>query len=48
MSGEPEALADHIRKFANEGISHMQIAPMVQGVAGIEALAPVLELLDAS
>jgi len=46
MSGEPEAIADHIRRFAEAGISHMQIAPMVEGVAGVEALAPVLEMLD--
>ncbi len=48
MTGEPEAIAEHIQRFAEAGISHMQIAPMVQGVAGVEALAPVLELLDAS
>lgn len=47
MSGEPEAIADQIRQFAEQGISHIQIAPMVQGVAGLEALVPVLESLDA-
>ncbi len=46
MTGEPAALAEHIRRFADLGISHIQVAPMVQGVAGIEALAPVLEMLD--
>lgn len=48
ITGEPEAIAEQLLRFANEGISHIQLSPMVQGVAGIEALAPVLEYLDAS
>ncbi len=46
MTGTTEELADHLRAFAEAGIDHVQVTPMVQGVAGIEALAPVLELLD--
>jgi len=47
MTGSVEEIADHLRAFAREGIEHIQVTPIVQGVAGIEALAPVLELLDA-
>jgi alkanesulfonate monooxygenase SsuD/methylene tetrahydromethanopterin reductase-like flavin-dependent oxidoreductase (luciferase family) len=46
MSGTPEDLAEHLTRFAEAGIDHVQVTPMVQGVAGVEALAPVLELLD--
>ena len=46
LTGTPEDLADALRGFAREGISHVQIAPLVNGVAGVEALAPVLEILD--
>jgi alkanesulfonate monooxygenase SsuD/methylene tetrahydromethanopterin reductase-like flavin-dependent oxidoreductase (luciferase family) len=46
ITGSPEEIAEHLRRFAEDGIAHVQITPMVQGVAGIEALAPVLELLD--
>jgi probable F420-dependent oxidoreductase len=47
MTGSVEEIADHLQRFADEGISHIQVTPMLQGVAGVEALAPVLELLDA-
>jgi len=47
MTGSVEEIAGHLNAFGREGISHIQATPMVQGVAGIEALAPVLELLDA-
>jgi alkanesulfonate monooxygenase SsuD/methylene tetrahydromethanopterin reductase-like flavin-dependent oxidoreductase (luciferase family) len=47
MTGTVEEIADHLRAFGREGIAHIQVTPMVQGVAGIEALAPVLERLDA-
>ncbi|CAN5821361.1 LLM class F420-dependent oxidoreductase [soil metagenome] len=46
MTGTVVEIAEHLRAFGREGISHIQVTPMVQGVAGIEALAPVLELLD--
>ena len=46
LTGTPEELATALRGFAREGISHVQIAPLVNGLAGVEALAPVLEVLD--
>jgi asparagine synthetase B (glutamine-hydrolysing) len=42
----PEEIAEHLRAFAREGITHIQVTPRIQGVAGVEAFAPVLELLD--
>lgn len=46
LTGTPEEIADHLRAFAHEGVSHSQVTPWIQGVAGIEAFAPVLGLLD--
>lgn len=47
LSGSPEEIAQELKAFASQGIEHIQITPLVPGVAGVEALAPVLELLDA-
>lgn len=46
LTGSPEELATEMRAYADLGISHVQIYPDPCTVAGIEALAPVLELLD--
>jgi alkanesulfonate monooxygenase SsuD/methylene tetrahydromethanopterin reductase-like flavin-dependent oxidoreductase (luciferase family) len=46
VTGEPEAMAEIFRAFANEGISHVQIWLTPTSRAGVEAFAPVLELLD--
>jgi alkanesulfonate monooxygenase SsuD/methylene tetrahydromethanopterin reductase-like flavin-dependent oxidoreductase (luciferase family) len=46
LTGTSEEIAAHLRAFAGAGISHLQITPRIQGVAGIAAFAPVLELLD--
>ena len=46
LTGSDEEIAAELRRFADEGISHIQIIPALSGVAGIEALAPVLSLLD--
>lgn len=46
LTGSPEALAETLRAFAREGISHIQVALHPNSLAGIEAFAPVLELLD--
>ncbi|MCC6945588.1 MAG: hypothetical protein IT335_13480, partial [Thermomicrobiales bacterium] len=45
-SGEPEALADELRAYAAAGISHVQVWLEPATPRGIEAFAPVLELLD--
>lgn len=47
LKGSAEELADEMRAYAAAGISHVQIYPDPCTVAGIEAFAPVLELLDA-
>lgn len=46
ISGTPEEMADTFRAFAREGISHVQIWLTPTSTAGVEAFAPVLELLD--
>ncbi|MGH2562223.1 MAG: LLM class flavin-dependent oxidoreductase [Thermomicrobiales bacterium] len=43
---EPEAIADVLRGFATAGINHIMIWPDPSTLAGVEAMAPVLELLD--
>ena len=48
LTGSPEELAEAFREYAREGISHIQVVLDPNNVAGIEALAPVLELLDRS
>lgn len=45
-SGEPEQLAALLRAYADVGISHLQICLGPNTPAGVEAFAPVLELLD--
>ena len=46
LLGSPEELSEEMRGYAREGISHVQLYPDPCTVAGIEALAPMLELLD--
>jgi alkanesulfonate monooxygenase SsuD/methylene tetrahydromethanopterin reductase-like flavin-dependent oxidoreductase (luciferase family) len=46
LLGSPEELAEEMRAYAREGISHLQIYPDPCTVAGIEALASMLEFLD--
>jgi alkanesulfonate monooxygenase SsuD/methylene tetrahydromethanopterin reductase-like flavin-dependent oxidoreductase (luciferase family) len=46
LTGTPEEIAEHVRAFAREGISHIQVTPRIQGVAGVEEFGRVLELLD--
>lgn len=46
LTGSAEEIADALRGFAREGISHVQIIHAPSTVAGIEAFAPVLEHLD--
>ena len=46
IAGSPEDLAQLLRAYAAEGITHLQVwvAPLTPG--GIEGFARVLELLD--
>lgn len=46
VSGSPEEIANAIRAYARAGVSHLAVANDPDTMAGIEALAPVLELLD--
>lgn len=46
ITGTPESLAAALRAFASEGVEHIQLAPRPCTLAGVEALAPVLALLD--
>ena len=46
LEGSPEQMADRMRAYAREGVSHIQLVidPITRG--SIEAFAPVLRLLD--
>jgi alkanesulfonate monooxygenase SsuD/methylene tetrahydromethanopterin reductase-like flavin-dependent oxidoreductase (luciferase family) len=46
IKGEPEQIAETLVAFAREGISEVEIDLLPNTVAGVEAFAPVLELLD--
>jgi len=46
VSGTPEEIADVLRGFAAEGISHVQLVVDPITLASLDALAPVLEALD--
>jgi alkanesulfonate monooxygenase SsuD/methylene tetrahydromethanopterin reductase-like flavin-dependent oxidoreductase (luciferase family) len=48
IRGEPEVIADAIRSFAAEGVSHVQLVLDPITHESIEALEPVLATLDAS
>jgi alkanesulfonate monooxygenase SsuD/methylene tetrahydromethanopterin reductase-like flavin-dependent oxidoreductase (luciferase family) len=45
-TGSVEALANLLRTYAAEGINHVQVYLQPTTVAGVEAFAPVLDLLD--
>ncbi len=46
ITGSPEEMAETLRAFAREGISHVQLWLTPTSRAGVDAFAPVLELLD--
>ena len=46
LAGPPERLAEELRAYAREGISHVQLWLEPNTLESIEAFAPVLELLD--
>jgi hypothetical protein len=47
LEGSPEEMALALRAFAREGISHVQLVVDPITAESIEALAAVLDLLDA-
>jgi alkanesulfonate monooxygenase SsuD/methylene tetrahydromethanopterin reductase-like flavin-dependent oxidoreductase (luciferase family) len=46
MRGSPEELAATLRAFARAGVSHLQLVLAPSTAQGVEAFAPVLDLLD--
>jgi probable F420-dependent oxidoreductase len=48
LSGSTEELATALRTYADAGIEHVQVWLDPSTIAGVEALAPVLTLLDAT
>jgi alkanesulfonate monooxygenase SsuD/methylene tetrahydromethanopterin reductase-like flavin-dependent oxidoreductase (luciferase family) len=46
VTGEPAAVADRLRAYARAGIGHVVVWLDPDTVEGIEAFAPVLDLLD--
>lgn len=46
LSGAPEQIAEGLRAYADEGISHLQLWLEPNTLESIEAMAPVLEILD--
>jgi|tagenome__1003787_1003787.scaffolds.fasta_scaffold20882557_2 alkanesulfonate monooxygenase SsuD/methylene tetrahydromethanopterin reductase-like flavin-dependent oxidoreductase (luciferase family) len=46
LEGPPEAIAAELRAYADAGIGHVQLVLDPITLASIEALAPVLEILD--
>jgi probable F420-dependent oxidoreductase len=46
LTGAPEELATQIRRYAEARVEHMMVWIDPVSIAGIEAFAPVLELLD--
>jgi len=46
VTGSTEELAGTLRQLANDGIGHVQLWIEPNTVAGVEAFAPALDLLD--
>jgi alkanesulfonate monooxygenase SsuD/methylene tetrahydromethanopterin reductase-like flavin-dependent oxidoreductase (luciferase family) len=46
LEGSPDEIAETLRAFARAGIAHVQVLLDPNTVGGIEAFAPVLEILD--
>ncbi len=47
LTGEPEMIAAELRRFGEAGFSQIQVSPAIDGLAGVDAMAPVLEHLRA-
>jgi alkanesulfonate monooxygenase SsuD/methylene tetrahydromethanopterin reductase-like flavin-dependent oxidoreductase (luciferase family) len=46
LTGSPDDIAETLRAHARAGVAHVQILLNTPSVAGVEAFAPVLEVLD--
>jgi hypothetical protein len=47
LTGPPESIAEELLRYDQAGVSHVQISLEPTTCASIEALAPVLDVLDA-
>lgn len=47
LTGTPEEIAAELRRFGDAGFRQVQVSPTIDGLAGVEAFAPVLEYLRA-
>jgi alkanesulfonate monooxygenase SsuD/methylene tetrahydromethanopterin reductase-like flavin-dependent oxidoreductase (luciferase family) len=45
LAGDPATIAEELRKFGQAGFAQVQVSASIDGMAGVEAMAPVLELL---
>ena len=46
LRGEPDEIAESVRRYAGLGFSHLQVQLRPNTLAGVEAFAPVIEALD--
>jgi len=47
LAGPPESIAQELLRYEQAGVSHVQISLEPTTCASIEALAPILDVLDA-
>ena len=47
LSGSAEEIADGLRSFRAAGFTHVEVLLWPRTLAALEAMAPVLEMLDA-
>lgn len=46
IAGTPDEIAATIREFARRGFTRLELLPWPQTMAAVDALAPVLAVLD--
>jgi hypothetical protein len=45
LTSGPVAIAEELRRFGEAGFAQVQVSTSIDGMAGVEAMAPVLQLL---
>jgi alkanesulfonate monooxygenase SsuD/methylene tetrahydromethanopterin reductase-like flavin-dependent oxidoreductase (luciferase family) len=45
LTGDPATIAEELRNFGKAGFAQVQVSTSIDGMAGVEAMAPVLEHL---
>jgi len=48
LMGSPQEIADELRRYARAGVGHVQLVVEPMTESSLEALAPVLQILDDS